>query len=77
MQLSPSREAASCAATQEFPNILWNTKVHYCVHKGRPLTDPYLESDRCSPYHPRATCYAHLILLDLVILIILGEVYKL
>jgi hypothetical protein len=27
MQLSPSREAASCAATQELPNILWKPKV--------------------------------------------------
>jgi hypothetical protein len=27
MELSPSWEAASCAATQEFPSILWNPKV--------------------------------------------------
>jgi hypothetical protein len=29
MELSPSGEAASCAATQEFTNILCNQKVHY------------------------------------------------
>jgi hypothetical protein len=39
MQLSPSWEAVSCAATQEFLNILCIPKVHFRFHK-RPTLVP-------------------------------------
>jgi len=33
MESSPTSEADSCSADQETKRLLWNLKVHCCVHK--------------------------------------------
>jgi hypothetical protein len=48
MKQSPSWEVNSYSASQEAPHLLWNLKVHYCVHKTLPL-DPIL--NKMNPVH--------------------------
>jgi hypothetical protein len=51
MELRISREAASCAATEELPNILCNPRCYCRVHKSPPLVPILIQinADHISP----------------------------
>jgi hypothetical protein len=46
MELSPSWQAANCAATEEIPSNLWNSNVYYIVHKSPSLVSILIQIDR-------------------------------
>jgi hypothetical protein len=37
MEQIPSCETDSDCSTQEIPQLLWNPKAHYCIHKRTPM----------------------------------------
>jgi hypothetical protein len=52
MELSPSWEAANCAATQELPSILWNPKVHTVFTRALYWSLSWSRSIQSIPSHP-------------------------
>jgi hypothetical protein len=52
MELNPSWEATSYAATQEFLKIVWNPKVHYRAQKNPSLIPILIQNDAVIQSHP-------------------------
>jgi hypothetical protein len=69
MELSRSWEAASCAVTQEFPNILWNLKVHNRVHKNPVLV---LILSQIKPAHTTPSYLRCILILSTQLHLLLG-----
>jgi hypothetical protein len=62
-ELSPSWEAASCAATQEFPKHFMEPEGSLPCSQGIS-TGPYPEPDQSSPYRPIVSLLRSILILS-------------
>jgi hypothetical protein len=67
MELSPSVEAASRSATQEFSNIYY-INVHYRVHKSPPLLP---SQGKVNPVHTNPSYKMMMMMMMMIIIIII------